>query len=242
MFYDECLGAASQLDELAKEYDGNCGTYSKLLDKLENQRVSAQSTVRDAECLLNTIKKTPHEFSVEIKDLETEVKKFTVNSNNYETVKTNLKRGAAGMGIAAVGGVILLICTSLKDAVGGIIKSKKLSTIQKILAILVAALIVFVPILIVWGVTSHKTKKLQDTIRVLSKENGRLISCQEACRQHTEKLSMRTSALRQRLTSLQSLSGCSFENLREREQYALMSLVRETRALAISINEVPEWL
>lgn len=242
VFFDEYLSTASQLDQLANTYNSNCEVYAELLESLESQRIEAQSAVKDSEDLLNSIKKTPHQFSAEIKELRAEAKKFKVSSNNYKRVKTNIKRGAAGIGIAAAGGIVLTICTGLKDVIGGILQDKKQSAKGKLIMLGVIALALCIPVIIIMLLVKHKIKKLQSKIETITKENARVVSSQEACRQHTQKLSIRTAALRQRTASLTSLKGRSFEALGEQEQYGLMELVRETRALAKSINEVPEWL
>ena len=242
MFFDDYLSTADQLDSLVATYNGNCDAYAALIEWLESQGQEAQAAVSESESLLNSIKRTPQEFAVELRELKTEAGKFKASSNNLKRAKANIKRGAAGIGVLAAGGIILTLCTGLKDFVGGIIKDKSQSAKGKILMLLVLALALLLPVLILRFVVIRKTKKLQGEIDTVTRENGKVVSAMEDCRQYTEKLSRRTAVLVQRTGSLGNLRGCSFAALDESDQYGLMSLVRETRALAISINEVPEWL
>ena len=242
MFLDDYLNTASELDNLVAIYNRNCDEYAGLVEALEVQRQEAQAAVRVSENLLNSIKRTPQQFAVELKELKSETGKFEAGSDNLKRAKTNIKYGAAGMGMLAAGGILLSVCTGLKDYIGGIIRNKRQTTKGKLLILTVLVLILFIPALILFFVVKHEIKKLQREIDTITRENSKVASAIEDCRQYKEKLSKRTLALTRRRASLESLRGCSFATLTEREQYSLMSLVRETRALAISINEVPEWL
>ena len=242
MFFDDYLDTAAELDNLVSAYNESCNEYAGLIETLEAQRHEAQDAIQMSESLLNSIKRTPQEIAVELKELTTEVGKFKASSNNYIQAERDIKRGAAGIGVLAVGGIILTLCTRLKDFVAGIFLDKNRSIKSKFLTLLVTAAILAIPALILWFVVRYKIKKLQESIETITKEIGKVVTAIEGCKQFKETLAKRTAALLQRTVSLNSLRGCSFATLAEDEQYGLMSLVRETRALAKSINEVPEWL